>query len=110
MIKWDQILVQRCKSLGLIFDLHLRYVDDMIIIMKAVGKGWYYDEKDRRLKFDSELQMVDTLSSTECIARIIAQISDTIDTNIQVTIDTPERNSDRRLPVLDLKYGWMIIT
>ena len=43
------------------------------------------------------------MSDSERTARCIADIANSIDKGIQVTLDLPEMNSDGRLPVLDLK-------
>ena len=53
--------------------------------------------------FDRELERSDSLSSTERSAKIIADIIIYLSPNIQVTVDTPERDSEGRLPVLDMK-------
>jgi len=56
--------------------------------------------------FDSNLEKSDNLCGTERSARLIAQIANIINTNIQVMIDMPERDSEGRLLVLDLR-AWM---
>lgn len=103
MIQWDNTLVQKCMKLGLLFDMYSRYVDDMVIVMRAIGKGWKYDVRESKLVFDSNLEKFDNLSGTKRSARLIAQIADSINGNIQVMIDTSMRNSEGRLPVLNLK-------
>ena len=55
------------------------------------------------LFFDRELERLDSLSSTEISVEIIADIANSLSPNIQVTVDTPERDSEGRLPVLDMK-------
>ena len=103
MLLWDQKLLQKCKKLGIMFDLQSRYVDDMLIVMRAVGKGWKFDCKRGILVFDSELERTCSLSPTERSAKLIADIANSINNQIQVTIDTQERDSEMRLPVLDMK-------
>ena len=39
MLLWDEKLLQKCKTLGFLFDLQSRYVNDMIFIMRPIGKG-----------------------------------------------------------------------
>ena len=107
MIQWDNTLVQKCKKLGLVFDMYSRYVDDMVIVMRAVSKGWSYDMRRNKLIYDSDLEKNDNMSGTERSAKLISQIANSINGNIQVTIDTPERDSEGRLPVLDLKV-WIM--
>ena len=45
------------------------------------------------------------LSYNKRTAHLIADIANSLDESIQVTIDIPEINSNRRLPVLDLTIG-----
>ena len=40
---------------------------------------------------------------TEIAVKIIAEIANSIQEGIQVTVDWPENNDDDRMPVLDLK-------
>ena len=83
--------------------MYSRYVDDMILVMRAIGKGWKFDSEKGILIFDSTLELTDTRSPTERTADLIASIANTINSNIQVTIETPERDSKGRLLVLDMK-------
>ena len=53
--------------------------------------------------YDSDLERQCSLSDMERTAKVIANIANSLDQSIQVTIDTPERNGDLRLPVLDLR-------
>ena len=103
MLLWDDKLVQKCRKLGLIFDMYSRYVDDMILVMRAIGKGWKFDSEKGISIFDSTLELMDTRSPTERTANLIASIANTINSNIQVTVDTPECDSEGRIPVLDMK-------
>ena len=42
MIQWDDKLIAKLKDLGICVDMYSRYVDDMVIIMRPIGKGWQY--------------------------------------------------------------------
>ena len=66
-------------------------------------KGGKFDSEKGILIFDSTLELTDTRSPTERTANLIASIANTINSNIQVTVDTPECDSEGRLPVLDMK-------
>ena len=56
------------------------------------------------MQFSPEREIQDIQScDTERTARIIAEIANTIEEGIQVTVDWPENNDDSRMPVLDLK-------
>ena len=69
MIQWDQRLIRKCKDLGLSMDIYSRYVDDQIIVMRAVGKGWTYYSKRRRMVYDSELEK--TCNNSEKLPEIM---------------------------------------
>ena len=103
MLLWDQRLINKCKSLGINLDSYSRYVDDQLLIMRTIGKGWSYNSRTRRMEFSKLLEQSCTLSDSERTARVIAEIANSLDEGIQVTVDLPERNEDGRLPVLDLK-------
>ena len=101
MLQWDKKIEDKCKEMGLKFDMYKRYVDDQVIVMRAIGRGWKY-EKDK-LIYDKSLELNDMRTDTERTSQIVAQIANSIDSNIQCTIETCEMNSDGRLPVLDMK-------
>ena len=51
MLLWDNILRTKCKDLGLKVDLYRRYVDDMLLVLRAVGKVWSYNKNKGILKY-----------------------------------------------------------
>ena len=54
MLLWDNKLVGKCKDLGILMDLYKRYVDDMTIVMRAIGKGWSYNKKKKILEYSDQ--------------------------------------------------------
>ena len=86
MMQWDEKLKLKLRKLGIILDMYTRYVDDMILVMRAVGKGWKYDKDKNILIFDRELERSDTRTDTQRTADIVSQIADSIEKQIQVTI------------------------
>ena len=73
--------MKNCKSLGLRFDLYKCYVDDQIIVMRSIPKGWKFDR--RKLVFNLELEMTDERNPIQRTAEIIADIAKRDDSNIQ---------------------------
>ena len=104
MIQWDDKLLSRCKELGLHIDLYKRYVDDMVVLMRAIGKGWTFDRKKNILTYSLTQAKKDcNLTPTQKTTSVLMEIANKINNNIQVTSDSPEDNVDSRMPVLDLK-------
>merc|ERR1712082_183447 len=100
---WEEGLVKKCRKAGLKLDLYRRYVDDQFLVMRAVAKGWSYDQKTGRMVFSREKADCDTTSDTERTAKVMADIANSIHEQIQVTTDIPGQHPDGRMPVLDLK-------
>ena len=95
MILWDKILIAKCKSLGITVDMYDRYVDDETVVTRVLSKGWYYDMTKDRMQFSKEREIPYMEScDTERTAKIIAEIANTIQDGIQVTVDWPEANDD----------------
>ena len=103
MLLWDEIMVKKCKDLGLILDLYKRYVDDMILVTRAVNPRWYCNEKGKMVFDPDRVEADRQVSDTERTARVFAQEANSINMNIQVTVDHPEKHPDKKMPVLDLK-------
>ena len=103
MITWDSKLKTKLKTLGITTHLYSRYVDDILCVIPAVNKGWTYDKHRNRMVFDAELARTDTSLDDERTATVISQIANSIETNIQFTVDYPSRNENGRMAVLDLE-------
>ena len=41
------------QKLGLMFDIYTHYVNDMVIVMRAIGKVWTYNDRRNKLIYDS---------------------------------------------------------
>ena len=65
---------------------------DMVVIVRPIGLGWIYNAKKGVLAHNKKFVEDD---------RHISDME-----RIQVTVDTPEKNPDRKMLVLDLKL-WM---
>ena len=78
----------------------VRYVDDMVIVTRALGKGWHWDKEKKKLVWTQYLM------DQERTSQVRANIANSINSNIQTTIGTPEKNGNCRIPLLDLEV-WM---
>ena len=87
--------MDKCRSLGLRVDLYRRYVDDMLLVLRAVGKGWYYNKSKGVLEYSHQQYLRDRLlTPTEKTALVMADIENAIHNKIQVTTESPEMNAD----------------
>ena len=82
--------------------MYRRYVDDVTVVLYIINLGWYYCAKSNLMKFD--LTKADINEDDESrTMRILKEIADTLNPNVQFTVDHPSNNSDNKMPVLDLK-------
>ena len=104
MLQWDQQYLNMIKNMGLSLDMFAHYEDDMVIVTRAVGQGWYWDKEDKSLKWSQEqFEMDMNESPEERKARVLSSMANSINLNIQTTTDLPRRNSNGNMPVLDLQ-------
>ena len=45
MVQWDQKLRKKLKKLGIHTCMYARYVDDIVMALNVINKGWLYDKK-----------------------------------------------------------------
>ena len=105
MVSFDTRFLDRLSKLGININLYKRYVDDITIVLKAIGPGWHYCSLEDRIKFDRDGPYCD-LEKDQRTMSILRDIGNSIDMNIQLTFDCPSLNTDHRLPILDIKV-WM---
>ena len=58
--------------------MYCRYVDDTVIVLQSINKGWYYSTLTKRMVFDKDLEDNDTRSSSERTTDIMATIANEI--------------------------------
>ena len=103
MLLWNDTLVKKSRSHGVDLDLYRRYVDDMVVVCRPIGLGWRFNNIRGILEYNEKHVEEDkNLSDTERTARVMASIANSINNQIQVTIDTPEKNDDNKMPDLKL--------
>ena len=101
MTRWDRQFLRKLKKLGISVKMYKRYVDDIVVIMKAINPGWSYDAaKDRMIFKDDQIRQ--DKPPDQRTLELLKIIANTLDRNIQMETDSPSANSDGRLPVLDL--------
>ena len=82
-------------------------MDDIVIVLRAIDQGWYFDIGTSKFIFnpDQEYSRMEADLRTFVILRDIAN---QLDSDIQLTVDVPSLHPSRKLPVLDLQIdqGW----
>ena len=81
-------------------DLYLRYVDDIVIILKSINPGWSYCKKKDRLTYTENRE--DGRQPDQKTFDILREVANTLDQDIQMEVDVPSKNQSGKLPVLDL--------
>ena len=70
----------------------------MVLVMRVVGKGWYYNKKNNILEFSHQQYLKDILlTTTEKTALVMAEIANAINSNVQVTYDSPKKNASIKI-------------
>ena len=92
----------KLKQLGVKVSLYKRYVDDIVIIARAIEAGWVYGLKERKFIFNPDHEYMAMAPDLRTM-NILKDISNQLDPNIQMTIDVPSVHSNGKLPVVDLE-------
>ena len=102
MALWDLSFLNKLKQLGIRVSLYVRYVDDIVICLPRITKGWRYDVKKKELVFSLEHPYSDMEDDLRSFS-VLKDIADTLDSDIKMSVDVPSLHESRRVPVLDLE-------
>ena len=105
MLQRDKMFLEMLKKEGIRLDLYSRYVDDMVIIARAIGRGWFWNGSSLKWSED-QYEKDENIEDDERTAKVLSDIANSINSNIQTTTDLPSRNLSQRMPVLDL-HMWI---
>ena len=107
MNRWDQKLVRRLKLLGIMVQLYKRYVDDTLILFDTLKPGVIYDPCANKLKHCPDQEVRDEVVSQDVRnMRVVLEVANSLDKDIQLTAETPSQNASGKLPCLDLEV-WL---
>ena len=82
-------------------ELYCCYIDDILVILRGINPGWHYCQRTNKLKYDPKHE--DTgLPEDQCTLKLLQTVANTLDPEIQTTVDCTNLNEDGRLPLLDL--------
>ena len=83
------------------------YVDDTALVSTSIERGWRYDKCEGKLVWTQAWSDEDFgVASDVRTARVMVDVANSLDEDIQMTFDCPSSNGDGKMPVLDLKM-WM---
>ena len=106
---WDKQLLQRMDEVGIAVPMYERYVDDGNICAEATQPGVRYErgvERGRLVESHRRAATEEDEPPDIRTFRVIQDIGNSIHHSIQVKIDVPSMNTDKKLPILNLKT-WM---
>ena len=82
-------------------EMYKRYVDNIILIVRSLSKGWYYSKETKQMCYSENRdgpEMPDDARTMLCLT----EIANELDRDIVMTADYCSLHEDKRLPVLDL--------
>ena len=104
MKRWDQIYLKKVKDAGMKMLMYERYVDDSNQVAVVPPKGTRYDQERGTLVVKSSHEAADgERGDEERLAVILKDIADSVLPCIKMEADWPDRNTDKKLPILDMK-------
>ena len=105
MIRWDRMYLEKVRKAGIVIKMYERYIDDSNQLAIVPPPGSRYDV-DRKKVVTDPTNMMEEENEDDRLARILKDIADTVEDGIVMTEDTPSKNPDGKLPILDMKV-WM---
>ena len=91
MCWWDKVFIEKMREDGIRVMLYKRLVDDINLVLKK-----------RRDPTEGGLET----HADEQIMTLVQRMGNEVHSSIELTFDCPTRNTDRKMPILDLKV-WL---
>ena len=102
MAWWDREMLKLLRENNMRVHLYKRYVDDINISVDMLEPGTRYVDGILQIKADyieTDIQ----IPGDERTLKEIKKIGETIHESIKLETDSPSQNTDKKLPILDLK-------
>ena len=93
--------MDKLKQLGISVVLYKCYVDDIILALNGIERGWAYSKREKKLVYNPDTAN-DEICEDVNTFNILRDIANNIYVNIQMEIDVPSYHENGHLPVLDL--------
>ena len=95
------------QGLNLVPDLLSLYVDDQFIVGNPTPEGLFFNKEKGRLEWSTtQLEKDEKIQADERSVKLLSEIANSIDTDIQLTYDAPSMNTSGKMPLLDTGV-WM---
>ena len=102
MWRWDNLYKKKAKQAGIDILLYERYVDDSNQVAAVPEKGATYNKDTKKITIDEDIKEIEE-NDDERLARVLIEIANDVMPCITMEADWPSKNSDKRLPILDMK-------
>ena len=99
MLEFDRGFLLLLNKLGLKVWVYVRYVDDITVVAPAIKHGWDYDPVLRKMVYSNDMQWESPDIRT---MKVLQKIANSLDRNLQFTVDCPGLQESRKLPILDI--------
>ena len=102
MIDWEQKYMKTLEKYNLKPVLYTRFKDDILMAIKRIENGTKLNEG--KLVIDETKKMEDeTKNGSRKTFEVLKEIAEEVDPMLKFTIDTPDKQKDDKIAVLDLK-------
>ena len=105
MSLWDSRFLDRVRKLGIKLEIYKRYVDDNLIVCPPIIPVWSYDKKSNIMIYSKDLADKDTDEPDMRTAKILNQVANKLEPNIQMTFDVPSFHTDKKMPFFSQGLG-----
>ena len=110
MDRWARQFEEKLQQAGVHLDLIKKYVDDMNIILKAIGLHLRWNKTTWRLE-ETGGTRAETQTDEETLDKqrqrhtfnLLRQLASSITTGIEFTADTPSEHENMMVPMLDMQ-------
>ena len=103
MKRWDRLYLERAQQAGVKMKVYERYVDDSNQVAEVPPPGARYDRERRKIVIDRSIEEEERKEDDERLAGLLKEVANSIMPCIQMEADWPSKNTDGKLPILDLK-------
>ena len=104
MARWDRIYLQKVKKAGINMHVYERYVDDSNQLAEISPPNTEYNVQTGKLVKVDNLNVDETEEGRS--VRLLLSIANSVQDDIVMEADHPDKNDDNKLPILDMKV-WL---
>ena len=102
MLMWDQLFMDRLRSLGIKLLFYSRFKDDVNLVIGALKRGTVV--KHDALVVDDQLKELEAGHPIDKVTmRVLTQIANETHSMIKFTCDFPSNYANKSVPILDMK-------